>query len=270
MYKTELNFLTPFRLSRNGIILEITDEFNLMSWAMSQISALDAEDMEMMDKVIVTSLRKLLFENQHPSILLEVCPDFKLPPLKGNVIDGDDKLKMVLPPYDFSDESLWLDVKTWGEQKIAYYEKDVPDLPEGIPVDTFKCIKNRLKGSEKNELEHLFILKTIQYKGENLDVYIRKNLEDESSSSKIFSLLTKAGYYHISIYDFIKHLSDKRGAHIDFDIVPLVKIINGRAKDGRITAVQWFAIHLIYAAKRQIPELSDYWPEMDNLVVTLQ
>ncbi len=73
------------------------------------------------------------------------------------------------------------------------------------------------------------------------------------------------GYYKLTVYDFIKHLSDKRGAHIDQGIAPLVKIINGN-KETKITPVQCFAVQLIYAAKKQIPELVDYWPEMPELV----
>lgn len=266
MYKTELNFLTQFKLNRNGMILEIKEEFNIMRWAISQLSELDDVHKEMIDKIVVTSLRKLLFENQHTSILLEVCPNFRMPPLQGRVVDGTDKLKMILTPFDFVDDNLWIDVKTWSEQKMAYYEKGVDDLPYGIPIDTFQCAINQLKGIEKSELKNLFCLQTIKYENEDLEVYIRRNPEDDANNDRIFELLSKAGYYNLTVYDFIKHLSDKRGAHIDFAIAPLIKIMNGNSKEQVITAVQNFALQLIYAAKKQIPELIDYWPEMEEII----
>lgn len=78
----------------------------------------------------------------------------------------------------------------------------------------------------------------------------------------IFELMNKAGYYSLTIYDFIKHLSDKRGAHIDFGLAPLVKMMND---SNSITPIQCFALQLIFAAKEQIPELANYWPELTEL-----
>ena len=77
--------------------------------------------------------------------------------------------------------------------------------------------------------------------------------------------MDKAGYYKLTVYDFIKHLSDKRGAHIDPGIALLVKLINGN-KENDITPIQCFAVQLIYAAKKQIPELGDYWPQMPEFI----
>lgn len=82
---------------------------------------------------------------------------------------------------------------------------------------------------------------------------------------RIFELMKKAGYYDLTIFDFIKHLSDKRGAHIDPGIAPLIKNINGD-KNRKITPIVSFAIQLIYAAKKQIPEMQDYWSEMDGII----
>ena len=49
-------------------------------------------------------------------------------------------------------------------------------------------------------------------------------------------------------------------------MAPLIKIMNGKSKEQGITAVQNFALQLIYAAKKQIPEMIDYWPEMDEII----
>lgn len=110
-YKPELNFVTQFNLSRNGMILEIKEEFNILRLAFSQISELGNEYVEMLDRIMVMPLRKLLFENQHPSILLEVCPDFKMPKLNGFCLAADDKLNMILPPYQSGEIDEWLPVE---------------------------------------------------------------------------------------------------------------------------------------------------------------
>ena len=64
-YRPELNFITQFNLSRNGMILELKEEFNILRLAFSQISMLGDEYREMLDRIMVMPLRKLLFENQH-------------------------------------------------------------------------------------------------------------------------------------------------------------------------------------------------------------
>ena len=71
-YRPELNFITQFNLSRNGMILELKEEFNILRLAFSQISMLGDEYREMLDRIMVMPLRKLLFENQHATILLKV------------------------------------------------------------------------------------------------------------------------------------------------------------------------------------------------------
>ncbi len=61
-YKPELNFVTQFNLSRNGMILEIKDEFNVLHLAFSQMAELGDEYMEMLDRIMVMPLRKLLLK----------------------------------------------------------------------------------------------------------------------------------------------------------------------------------------------------------------
>ena len=77
--------------------------------------------------------------------------------------------------------------------------------------------------------------------------------------------MKQVGYYDLTIYDFIKHLSDKRGAHIDPGLSPLIKGII-ESKGMIFTPVVCFGLQLIYAAKKQIPELKDYWTEMDRII----
>lgn len=262
-YKPELNFVTQFNLSRNGMILEIKEEFNILRLAFSQISELGDDYIEMLDRIMVMPLRKLLFENQHQSILLEVCPSFKMPKLDGFILNGDDKLTMVLPPYQNGNKKEWLEIEDWGKQLVAYFNKNEKDIPDVIWEDTYISIKNKLNKIDKNCMDSFYEFSVIDFKGEMANVYVRRQPRLESDDSTIFELMYKSGYYSLSIYDFIKHLSDKRGAHIDFGIAPLVKMMNDSNRN--VTPIQCFALQLIYAAKKQIPELADYWPEFTEL-----
>ena len=160
----------------------------------------------------------------------------------------------------------WISLNEWKNQKIAYFDKDVSDIPDFIQDTTFQLILNKLKNKqEKAELQQLFGSRGIEYKGEQIIGYGRVKPEDTASNHRIFELMKKAGYYDLTIYDFIKHLSDKRGAHIDMGIAPLIKIVNGD-KSQLFTPIVCFGLQLIYAAKMQIPELKDYWPEMLNAI----
>lgn len=75
--------------------------------------------------------------------------------------------------------------------------------------------------------------------------------------------MKQVGYYDLTVYDFIKHLSDKRGAHIDPGLSPLIKVVS-ESKNTIFTPVVCFGLQLIYAAKKQIPELKDYWAEIGH------
>ncbi len=261
-YRPELNFITQFNLSRNGMILELKEEFNILRLAFSQISMLGDEYREMLDRIMVMPLRKLLFENQHASILLEVCPDFKMPKLNGFSFTGEDKLNIIMPPYQSGEIKEWLSVEEWGKQYIAHFDKNETDIPNIIPEDTFIEIINHLKKDDKSIFKSFFEFSVEKFKGKDINVYIRKSTSLESDNVVIFELMNKAGYYSLTIYDFIKHLSDKRGAHIDFGLAPLVKMMND---SNSITPIQCFALQLIFAAKEQIPELANYWPELTEL-----
>lgn len=265
IYTPELNFLTEFTLSRNGMITELKAEFDIIRLAFTQVQELGPDYQDMIERILVMPLRKLLFEKQHLPLILRLCPDFKMPLLKGIPFDGDDKLHIELAPYEFGNINSWIPLEQWGQQKIAYYNKTASDLPDAIPLNTFQSIINKLKNGDKNTFQSLFDQTTITYDNESIDVYIRKNCNDSKANMRIFELMKKAGYYDLTIFDFIKHLSDKRGAHIDPGIAPLIKIINGD-KNRKITPIVSFAIQLIYATKKQIPEMQDYWSDMDGII----
>ncbi len=55
--------------------------------------------------------------------------------------------------------------------------------------------------------------------------------------------------------DFLKYMSDKRGTHVDVGHSLVVALINDKDKIG-LTPVYYFALQMICAAKKQIPELA--------------
>lgn len=157
-YKPELNFITEFTLSRNGMVLELKKEFDVIRLAITQMGELGPKYKEMLDDIAVMPLRKVLFENQHTPLILELCPDFKMPITKGKTYQGDDKLCMELPPYEFAKMENWISLQDWAKQKIAYYNKTVADIPEAIPENTFQLILNKLKKAEKMNFSSFLIM----------------------------------------------------------------------------------------------------------------
>lgn len=261
-FTSELNFLVEFHLSRRGMIEEIKTEFDIIRLCYSQYEELGTEYKEMIDRILVMPLRKLLCEKN--SVLLQVCPMFKMPPLNGRHFESLDKLHLELAPYSIAEQSQWITVEEWLKQIIAYYDKDVTDLPSAIPEDVFQNILNKLNRSDKAEFETMFIQKTLSYSGDTLKVRSRVNPDDSATNQIIYNLMDQAGYYKLTVYNFIKHLSDKRGAHIDVGTAPLIQVINGTQQE-KITPIVCMAAQLLFAAKRQIPELLDYWPEMPDI-----
>lgn len=75
-------------------------------------------------------------------------------------------------------------------------------------------------------------------------------------------MLKEIGYYDLSVYNFLKHLSDKRGAHIDVGHSPVVEMVNAPITEA-VTPVLCLAIQVIWAVKYQVSELSNYWPGME-------
>ena len=55
---------------------------------------------------------------------------------------------------------------------------------------------------------------------------------------------------------------------IDLKAIGLNKYICETYDDLKLTPVHYFAIQMIYAARKQIPELSNYWKEMPELSCT--
>lgn len=93
----ELNFIDEFELSRQGMIDEIKTEFDIIRFCVSNMTKYKISAREMFDRIMIMPLRKLLCEKN--SVLLKVCPDFKMFPLDGQDTALNDGLHAVLLPF---------------------------------------------------------------------------------------------------------------------------------------------------------------------------
>lgn len=266
-YEVKLNFTDEFNLSRDGMIKEIKIEFDIIRLCFQEQAHLDEQYDTMLDRILVMPLRKLLCENN--SVLLQVCPDFKMPPLVGTPIKLMDEQIMVRPPFEVAKEELWLPVEDWLNQIISQFDRKAEGTVAILPKHTYEGIMKRLNGRKfknlKPRFEALYVPKETEYKGEVSEVYFKKDPDNTRTNQEVFDILDQIGYNKLTIYDFIKHLSDKRGAHIDIGHSPVIGMVN-QADLQRFTPIHYFATEMIYAAKKQIPELSDYWVEMPDLL----
>lgn len=76
-------------------------------------------------------LRKLLCESN--SVLLNVCPDFEMPPLAGFPITLEDSQVLVRQPYETNEIVQWITIKEWLEQSISWFDRDVNSMVEILP-----------------------------------------------------------------------------------------------------------------------------------------
>lgn len=265
IYKPELNFLSPAEVNRNGMVEEIRKELDAIRVGFSAKSDKGVSK-DVPDRIIVTSMRKILIENQRVPILLQTVPNFKMPVLKGRELKSeDDKLVCLLPPYMTGKGEDWIPIKQWFEQEIAYYYKTKDDLPYAIPVNTFSAISNKLRGEDKTKFNSLMVRQQLTIDGISEDCYAVKNPDSDEDIKALFSLFKQAGYYDLTLYDFIKHLSDKRGAHIDNAISPLILVVNGDPQN-TYTAIEFLAFQLMYAITQQVSELKDYCAGLGDLL----
>ncbi|WP_195604451.1 hypothetical protein [Clostridium tyrobutyricum] len=267
MYSVEMNFVDELDLSHKGMIEEIKTEFDIIRLCLQEKNELDKQYLPMLDRILVMPLRKLLCEDS--SVLLKVCPNFKMPPIKGVPIEFLDNQTIIRPPFTTVEPTKrWILVKQWLEQNISWFDRDANSIAKMIPEYSYKYIMQKLGGRKyrqlKSKFESLFYNKQVEYRGEVKEVYCKKNPIDAIANKEIYDILEQIGYNKLSVYDFIKHMSDKRGAHIDVGHSLVVELVNKSDAAG-FTPVHYFAIQMIYAAKQQIPELVDYWTEMPDL-----
>lgn len=265
-YNVELNFIDEFKLSREGMIKEIVTEFDIIRLCLQEKNELDSRYVPMLDRILIMPLRKLLCEKE--SVLLHVCSEFKMPCLKGFSLIIENQT-IIRPPFKTESIERWISVEQWLNQSISWFDRDVNNIAKFIPSFSYECIIKKLNAKKyktlKPKFEALFLPKQVEYHKEAEEMYCRKNPTDENESQEVYNILEQIGYNKLSIYDFLKHMSDKRGAHVDVGHSLVVVMINDADKIG-LTPVYYFALQMIYAAKKQIPELAEYWPEMPDLI----
>ncbi len=260
--KPELSFLMEVNLSRRGMIKEIETEFNIIKVCHKLSGELGTEYYPMINRILVMPLRKLLCEDN--SVLLKLVDDLKLPPLVGEEIELMNDFKIIMPNFNIASQDKWIPVKLWRKQNIARIVKTVSDLPNTFSESVFKIILNKLKKNKRATFESLFEKKRVMYKGDLLTIYTRIDSNNSENNNTIFSILKEIGYYDLSVFNFLKHISDKRGAHIDKDISPVVEMIN-EPVIANLTPIFVIALQVIWAVKQQVPELVNYWPELDTI-----
>lgn len=79
----EVNFLTEMKMYRKEILDAIRNEFDFISFCQALIIPYGIEAKKKLDRFIALSMRKLLFDKNN-SLILNVCPEFKMPPLTGH------------------------------------------------------------------------------------------------------------------------------------------------------------------------------------------
>ena len=266
-YEVKLNFIDEFNLSRNGMLNEIKTEFDIIRLCFQEQGRLDKTYEPMLNRILVMPLRKLLCENN--SVLLQVCPDFKMPHLKGYPIKPLNEQVIVRPPFNVEPQEAWIPVEEWLKQEISWFDRKAEDIVKILPKHSYEAILKRLNGKNvrhlKSRFESLYYSDEAEYKGKVSEVYFKTDPNDPGTNKEVFEILDQIGYNKLSIYDFIKHLSDKRGAHVDVDHSIGIEMING-ADANDFTPIHYFSAQLIYAAKKQIQDLSDYWIEMPELI----
>ena len=173
-----------------------------------------------------------------------------MPELSSKIYDCEDGLRFKMP-YEI--DSAFMSINDWKNQVMAWYDKTSSDIPKEIDKENFEAILKSLHGknaTDENELKSYYQEVQISYQKEVFDGFRHCN----GTNERVYELLDKAGYYKLTVYDFIKTISDKRGAHVDIEITPLVMIFNNQ----KLAPIDCFAVQMIQQAKNMIPELQQY------------
>lgn len=258
-----LNFLLEFSLSHHGMIYEIRRELDVIKTAM--IARQAGISFEVCQRIMVMPLRKLLCElGEKNDLLRKVCPDFRMPPIEGlekltEYSPGEPPLHLwvhrtSVPPLD-----TWKPLEQWLQSTIAYFE-EANDKYHVFTLQLFESIIKKLRGNDKVMFSNRFNLESITVDGTREDVYVQINQKD-TETQDITHILHEVGYYSTTVERFIKHMSDKRGAHIDVGFAQMFNVING-TELSTTTTIEALSIYLIVAVMKQIGELSDYYPQL--------
>ena len=257
----ELNFTDEFTLSRNGIAKEIEADFDTIRLCLD-LRGRYPDKREVFNRIIAMPLRKLLCERTGDSALERLCPGFKMFPLDGHDSNLRNNLHVIRPPLGFQKESTWLPLEAWKKQIVAYFSRTENDFSGWLTSYAYNGIRNNLKGRDKTDFESYMQSEVALVGDEPSNGYGLKDNTPEGRA-RTYALMEKAGYNQLTIYDFIKHLADKKSAHIDQAVSILISIVN-QPGQGDFNLLECIGLQLIIAAKKQIPELNDYWPQAED------
>lgn len=253
--KYEVNFITADKLYRSSIIEEIKTEFDLVRMCQAMIKPFGLDARRTLDRFIALSLRKLLCDDE--SLLKRVCEGFKMPPLVGDPFycDGENnemRIHEIHPDILIKPQAEWILLGDWLKEKIAWIDKEIDDIPEAYEDRFFHMISDKI-GNES--FVNLFVEEEIEENGTQKKIWRLK--EYEKNKEKVYNILKKKGYYELTIRTLIKYIADKKGAHLEAVKSHWIGMAN-TGKNWEHSAISVFATHMIYAATKQIKELSDY------------
>lgn len=204
----ELNFTDEFTLSRNGIAKEIEADFDTIRLCLD-LRGRYPDKREVFNRIIAMPLRKLLCERTGDSALERLCPGFKMFPLDGHDSNLRNNLHVIRPPLGFQKESTWLPLEAWKKQIVAYFSRTENDFSGWLTSYAYNGIRNNLKGRDKTDFESYMQSEVALVGDEPSNGYGLKDNTPEGRA-RTYALMEKAGYNQLTIYDFIKHLADKK------------------------------------------------------------
>ena len=258
----EVNFLTEDRtIQGNMAIREIEKEFDLIQLWCSMIKPFGFEARDVLDRFMALSLRKMLCDDN--SILKEVCPGFKMPPLKGKTFEcpgenNEMKLVEINPSMNIKPKEEWIPIEEWLDERIAWIDKNASSIPDAYEDGFFRKICDR---QGNRGFQDLFACRVIEEGGKKKKIWEIKDRND--GKKKVYELLKEKGYYDLTIRRMIKHVADKQGAHIERKNSIWIRLANS-GEDNR-SAISVFATQMIYAATMQIKGLENY-----NKIITIE
>ena len=189
-YKIEMNFVDEFNLSRNGMIKEIKQEFNIIRLCLLESQELNEQYQSVLDRIIVMPLRKLLCEKA--SVLLNVCPTFKMPLLDGIEVRCGDGQHIVHTPLRIGSIQTWIPVEEWLKQNVSWFEPFFYRNP--CLYTSYEYILNKLTGKFKglkSEFISLYACEQVEYKGEVMDVCCKRYPKDKLKIKRYMIYLNK-------------------------------------------------------------------------------
>ncbi len=249
----EVNFLTEdYQVFGYSLCRVIKTEFDLIRSWQGMATSFVYEARKVSDNYIALSLRKLLCDKE--SLILKICPNFKMPPLDGHEFrcpGENDEMKLIEIHTNIriKPESEWMVLNEWLNQRIAWIEKNVTSIPDAYSNRFYSLLAQKVA---TNEFTDLF---DCSLDGADRIWYLKNPQKDKQ---KVYDILKDKGYYDLTIRTLIKHIADKNGAHLDDKKSIWVGMAN-QSSDVNISAISVFATHMMYAATKQVDGLRNYF-----------